>query len=238
VTRTRAGNTSGETYRPNHALIKRYSDTYNWIQEKLEAVLSKFGPLPETGQEQLIRLLIRAFVDYQFVAKTIERVTPSQQRNQLKQVEHATQRLLRHLKSDFVRMSLASAGIQTAGRTGEWEAINSDLRMGVDRVIDIVRALEDLFDRTRKAEQIETARIKSGHGGARRRPSGRGQLIAAATEIYSDMRSQYPESGRQPGLGGPLVKFVQAVGHLCGVSFRDSEIKDVCRGRKSKQKES
>jgi hypothetical protein len=237
VTRTR--NISGETYRPNHALIQRYCDTYNWIQEKLDAVLSEFGPLPEVGQEELIRLLIRAFVDYQFVAKTIERVTHSQHRNQLKQVEHATQRLLRHLKSDFVRMSLASAGIQTVGRTGEWEAINSDLRIGGDRVIDIVRALEDLCDRTRKAEQIATARIKSGHGGTgRRRASGRGQLIAAAIEIYSNMRSQYPKSGRHPGFGGPLVRFVQVVGSLCGVSFRDSEIKDGWHGRKSKQKES
>jgi hypothetical protein len=179
-------------------------------------------------------LLIHAFEHYQ-LAKT-ERVTPSQQRKQLKQIEHATRRLLRHLGNDFIRMSLATAGIQTVGRTEQ--AINSDLRIGGDRVINIVRTLEDLFDRTRKAGKIATARMKSGHGGARRRPSGRGQLIAAAIEIYSDMRSQYPESGRQPGFGGPLVKFVQVVGRLCGVSFRDSEIKDVWRGRKSKQKES
>ena len=46
--------TSAETYLPNEALVRRYSTTYSLKAENLEAVLTKFGPLPEAGQEQLL----------------------------------------------------------------------------------------------------------------------------------------------------------------------------------------
>ena len=226
---------SGETYLPNQALIHRSSTAYSWKEENLHAVLSEFGPLPEAGQEQLCRCLVLALGRYQLASNnTIEHVTAGQQRSQLKEVEKTTKRLLRQIENPFLKMWLAAAGIRTSGR--DENAINNELRIANDRVTEIVRVLNDLRDRAEKACQIATARMTSGRGGPRRGPTAKGQLIKHAIMIYSYMRVQYPESGKYPGFGGPLLRFVQAVGKLYGVHVRDSEIREAWRTWKSKQK--
>jgi hypothetical protein len=98
---------------------------YNWKQDKLEAVLSEFGPLPEAGQEQLCRFLVPPSGRYQFGMRTTRRVTPSQQRDRLGQIENAANRLLQQLEDPFVKMWLSTANIQTAGRSER--AVNAEL---------------------------------------------------------------------------------------------------------------
>lgn len=97
MTRKRAGAVFGTAYSPDESLIQRYTTTYPLKKRNLTAVLSEFGPLPEVGQEQLIRCLVLTSNRYQFAAKTIERVTPGKQRDLLKAVETTSRKLLLQL---------------------------------------------------------------------------------------------------------------------------------------------
>ena len=235
MTRKHAGAVSGERYSPDQLLIQRYATIYAWKKEDLIAVLSEFGPLPEVEQEQLIRYLVQGFSRYQTVAMTVERITPSEQRNQLNAIEQTAKRLLQKLDETGVKMWLTTAGILTAGR--DEVAVNAELRKANDRVADAVRALMDLRERAKTAALATNKWIAPGRGGSRRRPKAKGQLIKDAIAIYSHMRMQHPESGKRPGFGGPILKFVCAVGKLYGSCVRDSDIREVWRVWKSNQKQ-
>jgi hypothetical protein len=95
--RTRAGARGSQHSAPNSRLLERYGSIYGLEPKRLATVLSEFGPLPEAGQEQLIRCLVLAFGRYQFSAKTTERVTPGKQRDLLRDVETTSRRLLLQL---------------------------------------------------------------------------------------------------------------------------------------------
>jgi hypothetical protein len=75
-------------------LIERYSLQFRWKAENLATALFACGPLSEAGQEQLIHCLFEAFNRYQRSAKTVKRVTPSEQRDQLSGIETTAQKLL------------------------------------------------------------------------------------------------------------------------------------------------
>jgi hypothetical protein len=230
----RPGTASGKVYSPDQLLIQRYATTYVWKRENLIAVLAEFGPLPEEGQEQLIRCLVLAFAPYQLLAMTKERITPSQQHNRLKAIEKTAKKLLEQLGESAVNMWLSSAGIVTTGR--DEAAINAELREASHRIDDIVRAVMDLHDRASTAARVVSKRIRPERGGFRHRPSAKGQLIRKAIAIYSHVRAQYPDSGKQAGFGGPMLRFVHAVAALYGGCVRESDIREVWRTRKSKQK--
>jgi hypothetical protein len=234
VTRKPRGAGSVKVFSPDRSLTQRYATTYGWKTENLAAVLSDFGPLPEVGQEQLIQCLVRAFGRYQHAAKTIQRITPSDQRNQLKAIEQTAKKLLRQLDEIGVKMWLATAGVVTADR--DEVVVNAELRTTNDSVADAIRALTDLRERAKTAALAISKRIVPTRGGSQRRPGAKGQLINEAIAIYSHMRMQHPESGNRPGFGGPMLRFVHEVGKLYGQDLRDSEIREVWRTRKSKQK--
>ena len=235
MTRRRASAVPGKAYSPDQLLIQRYAWKYApWKEENLFAVLSDFGPLPEVGQEQLVRLLVLAFSNYQTLALTIERFTPSEQRKDLKAIEGTAKKLLRQLHDSAVKLRLSSVCIVTAGK--DEAAINAELREANHRVDDIVRAVMDLRDRANTAAGAVSKRIASGRGGFRHRPGAKGQLIRDAIAIYWYVREQYPDSGKQAGFGGPMLRFVRAVAALYGARVWDSDIRDVWRTRKSKQK--
>jgi hypothetical protein len=274
VKRKQARAISGETHWPNQALIQRYSTAYGWNAQNLQEVLNGFGPLPEAGQEKLIRGLVRATATYQRAAKTTEHVTRSQVRNQLTKVANTAKRLIGQLKDPFTACWLASANIsdvrywlasgtipatvwdENVGRYVDTElsmaleregqrqsaltlltpVMNRELKLGNDCVTSTVSALKEIRDRAEKAVQLASTHMRSGRGGTRHRPSAESQLIKDAITIYSQMGVEYQKSGGSPGFGGPLVRFVQTVGKLCGVSVRESKIKDVWRSRKSKHK--
>ncbi len=113
-------------YIPDKRLILEYASKYGWKPTKLTAVLVCFGLLSREGQVQLIRCLVLAFGRYQFSAKTIERVTPGEQRKQLKAIEKTAKRLLQQLGETGVEICLATAGVVTAGK--DQVAINAELR--------------------------------------------------------------------------------------------------------------
>jgi hypothetical protein len=85
------------TYSPSQLLTQRYALAYNWEPDKLAASLTEFGPLPEEGQEQLIRCLVLAYGRYQVLAKSIARIPPSRIRNQLAAIKATIQKLLLQL---------------------------------------------------------------------------------------------------------------------------------------------
>ena len=237
MTRTKTDVISRTAYAPNHALIHWYATTYNLDKQNLLAALSEFGPLSEEGQKQLLKCLVQAFSGFQSVAaKNIERITPSLHRSTLKAVEKNINFLLRQLKKQSVSITLTVAGISTEGK--DEATINAELRIAGDPVSDASRALNDLYDRAKAASQKVSQRIAHGHGGDRHRPGAKGQLIREAIAIYSHMRAQHPASGRKPAFGGPMLRFVHAVGKLFDVGIRDPEIREVWRNRKSNQKKS
>jgi hypothetical protein len=246
-------------------VIKSYALRYGWEPTKLTAVLFQFGPLQEAQQEQLIRCLVLAFGRYQMRVKTVQRIAPSEQRKQLQIIANTARKLLlqlginpeaailsniswpRDLLRSLVRslsnqsqqrssvtMWLASVGIVTAGR--EEAAINAELSKATDCVNDAVLALLDLYERAQKAALTATTRITAGRGGSRHRPNAKGQLIRDALEIYAHTRRQYPESGKKPGIGGPMLRFIHAIADLFGARVRDSDVSDVWRVWKSKHR--
>jgi hypothetical protein len=229
VTRKRTGAGSAKAFSPNRPLIERYATTYQLKAENLAAVLSDFGPLPEAEQERLIRCLILAFGQYQFAAKTKERTTPSDQRNQLNAIERTAKTLLHQLGETGVNIWLGTAGVVTADR--DEAPVNAELIRAQKSVADAVSAIKDLRARAKTAAHAASKRIAPGRGGSRHRHGAKGQLIKDAIAIYSHMRAQHPD-------GGPMPRFVRAVGKLCGDCVQDSEIREVWRVRKSKQKKS
>jgi hypothetical protein len=245
------------TYVPDKRLIQRYSLTYSLEPIKLTDVLSKFGRLPIGGQEQLIRCLVLAFGRYQFLAKSVRKITPSKIRNQLAAIERTTFRLLLHLgvnpnkvplqndgndygrriKADCTWINqLSFASIETTCK--DEPAVNAELQEAIRRVTDDVFGLLDLHERAKKAVQTATKRTALGKGGSRHRPTAEGQLIRDAITIYGHMRSQYPNSGNKPGYGGPMLRFIHAVAALFGTCVRNADIRDAwdTRTRKSKLK--
>jgi hypothetical protein len=190
VTRKRRGAGSAKAFSPDWSLIQRYATTYGWKTDNLAAVLSDFGPLPEVEQEQLIKCLVLAFGGYQFRSKTTERISPSEQRNQLEVIEQTARKLLQELGSAHVNMWLVTAGIVTAGR--DETTVNAELRKASDSLADAVRALTDLRARAKIAALAASKRTAPGRGGSRHRPGAKGQLIKDAIAIYSHMRRQYP----------------------------------------------
>ena len=134
MTRRLGAAISSTVYVPNPALVQQYATRYTWKKENLIEVLSEFGPLTDAGQEQLITNLVRALGPYQLAATSIGRVTPSQQRDQLKAIEKATKSLLRQLKEPEPKMWLSAAGIRLAGR--DEATVNAELKMASDSLTD------------------------------------------------------------------------------------------------------
>jgi hypothetical protein len=227
---------SSTVYVPNPSLVQQYATRYNWKKENLTEVLSKFGPLNEAGQEQLIKNLVQALGPYQLAVMTVERVTPSQQRNQLKAIKKATNSLLQQLKQAEPKWWLTATGILLTGR--DEATVNAELKIASDCVADDIRALEDLHRRAKTAIPTVSKLIAQGRGGSRHRPAAKGQLIKHAIAIYSHMRAQHPASGARPGFGRPMLRFVTAVGRLFGSDLQETEIYEVWRVWKSKQKKS
>jgi hypothetical protein len=242
---------------PDERLIQRYSRTYSLEPKLLTDVLSKFGRLPIGGQEQLIRCLVRAFGQYQSLAKSVGKIPPSEIRDQLIAIESTTERLLLHLGVNPNKVSgykfwdaserlqrlraqgrlylvdqLSVVGIETTGK--DVSAVNAVSQEAGRRVMDTVFGLLDLHERAKKAVQTAIKRTAPGKGGLRRRPDAEGQLIRDAIAIYEHMRGQYPESGAKPG----YVIFIHAVAALFGTCVRGADIRKAwsTHTRKSKLK--
>ena len=221
----------GNTHSPNQRLIQTYTIKYGWAKEALVAVLSAFGPLPKVGQDKLIRYLV-PLSNYRSLTRSL---TTNIQRKRLEAIEKTTKKLLQQLREPAVKFLLATAGLFTAAR--DEVVITAEFKKANDNLGEVVRALKDIHDRAQAAARAVDKRITPKCGGSRRRPTAKGQLIRDAMGIYSHMREQYPDSGKQIGFGGPMVRFVQAIGALFGVGLQEFEIHEVWRSRKSKQKE-
>jgi hypothetical protein len=230
VTKGRIRTTVTKTYAPNERLVQRYATSYSWQKEKLAAVLSQFGPLPEPGQEQLINCLVLASNRYQFAVQPKERVTPGQQHGQLRGIEKTAQKLLRllgiNVKSGarerlFATAWLEQVGINMAGRDAR--LVNAELAKAHADVANSVIALLSLHKRAKAAADAATMRMKRGRGGAHHQPTSKGQLIRDAIAIYEHVKAQFPESGNKPG----MRPFVRSVGTLFDVRITDRAINDV-----------
>jgi hypothetical protein len=220
---------------PNEILIQRYASSYAWDKEKLAAVLSQFGPLPDAGQEQLIRCLYLTFGRYQLAAKTIRRVTPGERQKQLERIEAAARKLLLFLDDGpFPAAWLEQAGVNTHSRNAS--IVNAELAEAHAEIADSIIALRKLHKRAKEAAEAAAAQVDHKRGGTRHHPGAEGQLIRDAIAIYRHMRGQHPVSGNEPGIGEPMLKFVRTVGALFGVEITNDAIEEAWRTRDSNSK--
>ena len=232
----------------------------------LTAALLHFGELPNAAQEQLIGCLVLSFGHYQRLARSERVTLSEQRKRLQGVEKSAKKLLLQfgikpscvaprqlwenssHRPSSErlrslgqqnpdgrgVMMSLVTANISTSGK--DTSAVNAELSAAADRVADAVIALLDLYEHANAAAQQATRRIAPGRGGARHRPHAKGRLISDAIRIYDHMRKRHPVSGNKAALGGPMVKFVQAVAALYGAQVSEVDIGAVWRTRKSNDK--
>jgi hypothetical protein len=244
--------------------LSLHKPTYGLPRDKLCFALSEFGPLPAVGRENLIGCLVEAFNRHQFRARTVERISIGRQRDLLKRVEKSTKALLLKLGVKTAEIAPRTLWDAALGRPSDYQlralgkqnldgqAIMLWLsQIGIDKKTDDVNAklgenvetlarsiigLLELHRRARLAAEEAARRTTSKRGGARHGPQLEGLLIRHTIAIYADLRSQYPGSGPEPGFGGPLLRFVRAVGSMCNVELRDSAVRDGLRYWKSKAK--
>jgi hypothetical protein len=281
VKRARPAKTIGKkkivdaVYVPTEQLVDRYATTYSFDPTRLAAVLFQFGPLPNSGQEQLIRCLVPARSRFQLTTVREEggllevggHATFTQERKQLEAIEATTKKLLLLLgvnpanvnvvpqalwdRSERppleqlrtlgqqdeekwgVMIRLASAKIDLA----EKDRINAQLTDTGNRIASAIAGLLFLHRQANAAASAARNRVSPGRGGLRHRPSGKGQLVRNAIAIYVLMRQNFPRSGPEPGFGGPMERFVVAVGTLFGTQLSEADIRGAWRVRKSFLKE-
>jgi hypothetical protein len=220
-------------------LVQRYACSYSWEKEKLATVLTQFGPLPDSGQEQLIQCLYLAFGRYQLAAKTKKHATASGRHKQLDEIEKTARKLLRLIEhtpdeNPFTVGWLEQAGIDLRGKDAG--TVNAELAEAHVEVANSIIAVRKLHKRAKTAAGAAAIQIDHKRGGTRHPPSAKGRLVRHAIEIYQHIRGQHPESGNEPGLGGPMQRFVHAVGALFGAEITDSAIEQVWRSRASNTK--
>jgi len=126
-------------------------------------------------------------------------------------------------------MRLASAGIDK--NDTEPASSNAQLNSNSDRLIETLVNVLWIYERAGVAAEAIAPRPPQGHGGARNPVHQKGALIRCAIETYARMRTLYPDSGPVTGFGGPLHRFVQAVGALFGAAVTEKQIEDVWRRR-------
>jgi hypothetical protein len=96
LTRKRSTTAVRQCFEPDQKLIRVEAVRLSLPPEKIAAVLSAFGPVPEPGQRKLLRYISSALNEYRFQlgTKAGTRVTPSGHRKRLKRIEETTQKLL------------------------------------------------------------------------------------------------------------------------------------------------
>ena len=129
-------------------------------------------------------------------------------------------------------LRLATAGINY----GDWDEDRVKLESAAasERIAEALIPLMWLRTQTELAQQ--GVRLRKGSGGFRHRATPKGALIRNAINIYSHMRREFPRSGKKPGFGGPMVKFIKEVAHLAPAALTDKQIEEVWRARASRRK--
>ena len=243
-------------FEPNQKLIQAEAARFDLPTEKLTAVLAVFGPLPEDGQRQLLHRLYSAFVPYWFGRKTERVITSGATRDRLRTIEASARKLLNYLgvnykivappwcwenaldrtpweklsilgkpdaKGSAILMRLASA--DNDYRNVDVDRVNAELAVASKRTAEVVTSL--LWLRSQAQLAAQRVQPQKGRGGVRNRPTPQGALLRDCIFIYAHMRDQYPQSGRKPGYGGPMLRFVRAVAALADESVTDNAIKEV-----------
>jgi hypothetical protein len=240
-------------YRPNAQLLASYAPRYRWDQAKLDLALREFGPLPNAGQTQLLDLLIEAWGRCQWLARNVRHTPPSKLRDQLATAVTTSGRLLRAFGVDVQSKPPRSVSHGGAEIVRRWRLHNrsSGLDIPICRAgLDLDRDLTQVNVDLRRADAFLTETIKGvlwlhnqaslamadvkssvlPRGVSARKPiKQKGRVARDATRIYCDLRQKYPKSGHTPGYGGPLCRFVRAVGTLFGCQIDDQAIKEAWR---------
>jgi hypothetical protein len=224
-------------------------------------VMVAFGPLPKQGQSELIDCLIKLFGANQFVANrpVVRRIAASSLRDRLKNIEVGARKLLSLLgvgtkgaeflrrweeyqsgrdRSRDVRIAIKEniAKIAILRLTvADWR-LNGDLDAADSRLTNFILELLRFQELAKAAFADSSKHTSPGHGGPRARPRPHGAMIRDAIEVYVYMRKRYPNSGSEPGCGGPMLKFIHAVAALVDATVTDPTIYEVWRSRKSKSK--
>jgi hypothetical protein len=242
-------------------LLDNYAVRYHWDVARVRAVISAFGKLPKMGQTELLNRLSISYLRFESVGPKVVRIAPSKVRKRLHDVERISKSLLRSLgydpndpkappwepRSDLSARQQLSIYLnkEPVGRAATGCMMRSNVSNGSDRSSEITKAQLFAFNQCldefelglwwlvrQAAVAIEdvTPAEPSGHGGHRRTATAKGQLTMDAIEIYVGLKVRHG-TGRRPGFGGPLCRFVQAVGDLFGTTIEKHAIASAWRHR-------
>jgi hypothetical protein len=245
--------------------LNRSAERYGFKKSSLADVLAAFGLLSAEGQRELVDCLVQVRSRYQLTEAKM--LAPSKVQARLRKIADTTQRLLNYIGinkkgAEFMRRWESRAGsarsreltIATRSDTmaraaimelvaaggvqfGDLNAANADLNEAYTRFNNFVFELLLVQLRAEDALKDTTNRVAPGRGGQRRGRTARGRLIEDSIFIYAKMRERYPGSGRRPGFGGPMLRFIYAVAALVGARVSDNAIREVWQSTgKSKRK--
>jgi hypothetical protein len=229
-------------YEPDEELIRRYSLKYRWDPARLRGVLVQFGRLPTDGQEKLIDCLLEVLGRYERLGRKFIRITPKLQSKNLRAIKTKTKQLLRllgfNVKNTMLWMFeldrppteavwsvgnqspeglaitglLLSAGTKTQDRCPV--TIDAELNKANERFAHAAIALMWLHEQAKAAAELAESRVVAGHGGRRNETKQASRLVLDALTVYAHMREHYPDSGKKPGFGEPICKFVRAISEM------------------------
>jgi hypothetical protein len=116
--------------------------------------------------------------------------------------------------------------------------VNAELRQAGEDVADSILAILRLHGRATAATRAASSRTRPARGGARRKPTVKGQLIRDAIAIYGHVRGKFPDSGNKRGaVLGDRQACQEGAGHQVeqaryggGVDLGVAEGAQKCRG--------
>lgn len=181
-------------------------------------LVQAFGRLPDEGQVQLANGVNEARSQYvnHRISLAHDTTRPSNQRDRLRDIGSAAERLLRLLHRDGADPAPWTTHHAVTGALPQLCRISSQCRQ--DAIWDppqglslLSAMLADLTALGTQAEAIYPVANRQKRGGNRRlNADPRSELVRRLIELYEALRKQYPETGPAPAFSAPLIQFVRA----------------------------
>jgi hypothetical protein len=129
-------------------------------------------------------------------------------------------------RSSNLDIPISRIGLDVAGDLTRY---NADLHRAHAFLSETIKGVLWLHDQANLAMAVIKSSVLPRGVGARKPIKQKGRVAIDAAWIYHDLRQKYPKSGRKPGYGGPLCRFVRGVATLFGSQMDDQAIKEAWR---------
>lgn len=180
----------------SQAVRQQLRQNVEYDADAFEAVLTAFGPLPESWQAIFLSMLIMLRMDTWLAAKGREAGTATRMQKVLSKIAKSSDELVGSLY-EFATHSLLRS------RAGDDVPVFPEVPAAtILKIVALGNAARDA------AEWVERQKPK-GRGGVRHRRSVNNTMMGQLIDLYASFRQKFPQSGRPPALGGPLERFIE-----------------------------